>query len=220
MKRNMVLVWVLLAALFLSACTQNDAVEKDPSAPPALIDRVIPTCKTLDEYNSFVANCDCLPDNFIHQNALEMFGEFRIFHYFVVGTEETGLYLCYTRTSVTDANDIGIVIKALYNVGEGFIRHKESLPFDETVADMRTHPSGESGTVYRDGINYIYSKGNLHQVVAIIDGLEIMFYVDGIDGSPHLYPVDGEDTPFMRLLSADLEVASSVVEELAAKLSQ
>ena len=163
MKRNIVMIWALIAVLLLSACTQNAPAEPSPSVPPVFVDRVTPELKTLDEYNRFVESCDYLPDNFVHYNALEMFGEFRMFQYYVSGTKETGPYLYYTRTCLTDANGFNIVVKALYNAEEvGHIRYKEPLPFDETVADMRTHPSGENGTVYRDGINYVYYKGCLN----------------------------------------------------------
>ena len=215
MKKSVLVIWVLIIALFLSACVQNDTTEPNPTNADVFIDRVIPTCRTLEAYNAWVEGCTYLPDNYIHFSELEHFGEFGRYAYWVSATEEITPYLYHGIYYVTDANGVEFSITGNYNAAP--INYRETLTFDETVPDMRNHPSGKSGTVYRDGINYKYNKGKLMDIIVVIDGLEIVF---GQSADLYDYPMSGEDTPLKRLLSADIAVASAVVEELAAKLAQ
>lgn len=164
----------------------------------------VPIYRTLEEFNRFQATADDLPQPFVGYAILQDFGEFdRYEHHFVLG--KTG------RFFLTDANGHEIFIDVNYpdrNIESTTKYHS----MDKSMTDMRTLPSGKSGIVRHNKINYRYVSGILSSISWKIADIGITLTMDRDAGA---YPLDAESTPIARLLSTDQDTAYSVVEEIA-----
>ena len=170
-------------------------------------DEIIIAYNSLDELSEHKNTCTYLPENFIDYAPLQPFGEFVRYQ---PGYPRTGFYV------LNDANGHEFSINVRYPCA-GDIAYGDTLNMDNTMTDMRTHPAGISGTVYRDGIDYLYNFGNLVRIYWEIDDIGFSLSLNRRVGP---YPLDGEVTPISRLLSTDMDIAYSVVEELAERLAQ
>ena len=167
-------------------------------------DHATPSCNTLEEFYEHQATYDNLPQPFVGYNTLQTFGEFQRYHYDFGAYKNASYFLL-------DANGHEIIISIGYPGNFGFSNGKR-LPMDKSMTDMRTLPSGGSGIVRHNKIDYRYSNGILSSISWKIADVEITLAMDRDAGA---YPLDAEPTPISRLLSTDKETAYSVVEELA-----
>lgn len=167
-------------------------------------DHIIPSCDTMEEFYEHQATYDKLPQPFVGYNTLQTFGEFQRYHYDFGAYKNASYFLL-------DANGHEIIISIGYPGNFGFSNGKQ-LPMDKTMTDMRTLPSGESGIVRHNKIEYRYWDGMLSSISWKIADIEITLAMDRDKGA---YPLDAEPTPIVRLLSTDKETAYSVMEEIA-----
>lgn len=174
------------------------------SIPAHAFSSSIPTCNSLEELQEHEATCDALPEKFVSYAPLKAFGTFGRYQY-SYPIDQEGFY------ELNDANGHKICFHINY-LGNDEIWRGEPLKMDNSVTDMRTHPSGLSGTVYSDGIDYIYSDGNLIRIAWEIGDIGFVLSLDRDKGP---YPLNKEITPITRLLSTDFDVAYSVVEDIA-----
>ena len=225
MKKSIAAILSLVMIASLCACSQDETEPRGTTSGSAYACHVPATCDTLEMYDQWISlakdipDSFIIPDNFIYYDYLENWGEFESFQWYWRLMESGESCLMNATYWVIDANNISCLVQLKY-VPIYQTQYGETLAFDETVTDMRTHPAGVFGTVYRDGgeyeIRYIYGVKGLKHIVFMIDDLQIT-----LSGSPLAeYPISDKNTFFDRLLSTDLEVASAVVEELAAKLAQ
>ena len=159
-------------------------------------DHATPTCNTLEELYEHQSKCDNLPQPFVGYDSLQTFGEFDSYQY-GFGTYTSGTYFLY------------IIITS---PGHRSFESRKLLYLSNPLTDMRTLPSGESGIVCRNKINYLYWNGALSGISWNIADINFSLVMDRDKGA---YPLDAEPTPITRLLSTDKDTAYSVVEEIA-----
>lgn len=167
-------------------------------------DHKTPSCDTMEEFYEHQATYDKLPQPFVGYNTLQTFGEFQRYHYDFGAYKNASYFLL-------DANGHEISISISYPGNFGFSNGKR-LPMDKSMTDMRTLPSGGSGIVRHNKIEYRYWDGVLSAISWKIADVEITLAMDQDKGA---YPLDAKPTPITRLLSTDKDTAYSVVDEIA-----
>ena len=164
----------------------------------------VPIYRTLEEFNRFQATADDLPQPFVGYDILQDFGEFDQYEH----------HFWYSKTGrffLTDANGYEIFIDVNYP-DRNIESTTKYLSMDKSMTDMRTLPSGKSGIVRHNKINYHYLNGILSFVSWKIADIQFSLTMVREAGA---YPLDAEPTPIVRLLSTNKGTAYSVVEEIA-----
>ena len=211
MKRNnttIALLVVLISALCMLGCSSellSGAIDSPTSSGVGchgdgvyIYDR--------EEYDAFIRAESRLPEDFITADMLKALGTFQGF-------------ICNSDTVFT-AYGYSLILENGYPICLR-INHdsqRQNIPIStistsKIGSDMQKLTANQTGSIYRNGVEYRYMKGYLYHISWMVGDIRMSF---DISSDWSRFSALSEDTLISKLLSASTDVQRSAVKELRA----
>ena len=207
MKKLFILLLTAVLMVALVACSAANVPETTSQFVNHGGDVDLLNFNTLEEIAAF-AKSDQAPDNFVLYDAISILGDF---DNYLVFTSEVykGQYHMY-QYNMIDQKQFRFTFKVFH---DDFVEPDIILNKTDSMTNMATTGTGETGWILQDCLMYRYGKGNLLAIYMQIDDVQVaLSYQDRY----REYPVDenGELTTFIeRLVFGDEEEALAAADE-------